>query len=337
MSRKGDTLIEVAFAIGIFSLVAVSVVSVVNSSTSSAQAALETTLTREEIDAQAEALRFIHTSYVAGGLANSVNNQDYTALWRTLTSFADHKDETLQEILSYNPSTCAELYEKGSQNTNIYTQDAFIINPRRLGDGASAIIGAKDLYEMDNQTEFFSASSTFPRLRFGSGDNLFDQDKLGVNDLNSAEGLFIVAVRDSGTTNIVGSSDNTSAYYDFYIRSCWFTAGAERPSTISTVIRLNDPEYVYQRSIKITYKMNGADDVVQETFAGTPIRLLPSNTFEAPEGYTFSAWCSGDPPDEVGKGCPNFSYQPSTRHPFSENTTLYPSWKEEVSASEPES
>ena len=41
--RKGDTLIEVAFAIGIFSLVAITVVAVISASTSAAQASLETT------------------------------------------------------------------------------------------------------------------------------------------------------------------------------------------------------------------------------------------------------------------------------------------------------
>ena len=63
--RIGDTLVEVALAIGIFSMVAISVVAVVSGSSSGAQSSLETTVTREQIDAQAEALRFIHNSYIA--------------------------------------------------------------------------------------------------------------------------------------------------------------------------------------------------------------------------------------------------------------------------------
>ena len=43
--RHGDTLIEVAIAIAIFSLVSIGVVSVVSSSTSAAQSALEITVT----------------------------------------------------------------------------------------------------------------------------------------------------------------------------------------------------------------------------------------------------------------------------------------------------
>ena len=65
VSKRGDTLIEVMLAVGIFSMVAVAVVAVMSGGTSSAQTALETTLAREEINTQAEALRFIQSSYIA--------------------------------------------------------------------------------------------------------------------------------------------------------------------------------------------------------------------------------------------------------------------------------
>lgn len=74
MVKKGDTLIEVTLAVGIFSMIAIAVVSVLSSSTSGAQTALESTLTREEIDAQAEALRFIQNSAVNG-------DSRYKKLW----------------------------------------------------------------------------------------------------------------------------------------------------------------------------------------------------------------------------------------------------------------
>ena len=65
MVKKGDTLIEVLLAVGIFSMIAISVVAVMSGGTSSAQTARETTLAREAIDAQAEALRFIQTAYIS--------------------------------------------------------------------------------------------------------------------------------------------------------------------------------------------------------------------------------------------------------------------------------
>lgn len=63
--QKGDTIIEVLFAITIFSLVAVGSMSIMNQGTMTAQRSLEITLVRSEIDAQAEALRFIHESHIA--------------------------------------------------------------------------------------------------------------------------------------------------------------------------------------------------------------------------------------------------------------------------------
>lgn len=61
----GDTLIEVLFAVTVFSLVAVGSLSIMNQGAQTAQRSLETTLVRQEIDAQAETLRFIHDSYIA--------------------------------------------------------------------------------------------------------------------------------------------------------------------------------------------------------------------------------------------------------------------------------
>jgi type II secretory pathway pseudopilin PulG len=63
--QRGDTLVEVLFAITIFSFIAVAGMAIMNQGTASAQRSLEMTLVREEIDSQAEALRLIHDSYVA--------------------------------------------------------------------------------------------------------------------------------------------------------------------------------------------------------------------------------------------------------------------------------
>jgi len=63
--QRGDTLIEVLFAFTVFSLVVVSAISIMNQGTVAAQRALETTLVRSEIDAQATTLRFLHDAYVA--------------------------------------------------------------------------------------------------------------------------------------------------------------------------------------------------------------------------------------------------------------------------------
>ena len=86
VGKRGDTLIEVMLAVGIFSMVAVAVVAVMSGGTSSAQTALETTLTREAIDAQAEALRFIQSSYIAE--KDNTADASYAKLWRAITGNA---------------------------------------------------------------------------------------------------------------------------------------------------------------------------------------------------------------------------------------------------------
>ena len=241
LKLKGDTLIEVTIAIGIFSMVAVIIVSVVNGSASGAQVALETTLAREEIDAQAEALRFIQSSYISSNAGMSAsNNSKYAKLWEEITSRAKNKTTLNEEILHYNPSTCDEIYEVA----NLFNQGAFVINTKGLknSDVSDIIIRPSE----ENEKVFVQAS-TYPRLIYSNSSSTVFDDGTNNDDTNKVkrvEGIHIVAVEDIDATNIV-ADDYTSrkqpAYYDFYIRTCWYRLGADHPSTISTVIRLYNP------------------------------------------------------------------------------------------------
>jgi type II secretory pathway pseudopilin PulG len=78
--QRGDTIIEVLFATTIFSMIAVSSLSIMNQGTAMAQRALEIGLVRQQIDAQADALRYLNQAYIAdfgrGGPA--------TALWNSV-------------------------------------------------------------------------------------------------------------------------------------------------------------------------------------------------------------------------------------------------------------
>lgn len=68
---RGDTIIEVLFAITVFSLLAVGSLAVMNQGTAAAQRSLELTLVRQQIDGQAEALRYMQASYITA-FASSV-------------------------------------------------------------------------------------------------------------------------------------------------------------------------------------------------------------------------------------------------------------------------
>ena len=256
MVKKGDTLVEVTLAIGIFSMIAIAVASVMSGGTASAQLALETTLAREEIDTQAEAVRFIHANYIA----NKDNpSHPYVKLWKTITdkaiNFLDYgtDEEKIKSILQYTPSSCSELYDEES---NAF-KNAFIINPRKFNALNSDIGKTKFdedlksvLYYVDsnqNNDDFFITASTYPRLVF-EGDTVLADDSFP-DKLVAAEGIYVVPVKDPKTTQIINNptsggtleDEKSSAYVDFYIRTCWYGSRTDDPSTISTVIRLHDP------------------------------------------------------------------------------------------------
>ena len=230
-------------------MIAIAVVSVMSGGTSSAQTALETTLAREEIDAQAEALRFIQASYISDkGNANS----RFVNLWQEITKKAinlnDISEQDINKIIKFTPSTCSELYQKNDAdfNGNIFDQKAFIINTHKLGSFTADDVDS--VYVSSNAEDgnkLFEETKTYPRLVFEdpnkASSNLAEDEK---DTLYGVNGIYVIAVKDSDTTVVVNENGNkaTSAFYDFYIRTCWYGSGADEVSTISTVIRLYDPD-----------------------------------------------------------------------------------------------
>lgn len=62
--NRGDTIIEVVFAVVVFSFVAISSLTIMNKGVAAGEKALEITLVRQQVNAQAEALRYIHEARV---------------------------------------------------------------------------------------------------------------------------------------------------------------------------------------------------------------------------------------------------------------------------------
>lgn len=253
MVKRGDTLIEVTLAVGIFSMIAVAVVATMSSGTTDTQTALETTLARTEIDAQAEALRFIQTSA-------SANKPGFDDLWNEILNKAHNAtnpsedddtnnwtDDLKNAITNFAPSSCSELYNTENVNANnIYNQNAFFIDTSTLGefitqassstsgslipsDPSASSSSLTPLISANNPDSFdvnpsFSQATTYPRV-------------YKENDTVKAEGLYVVAVKDSGA-RVISANAESQAFYDFYIHACWDTSNSDHPSTISTVIRL---------------------------------------------------------------------------------------------------
>lgn len=350
MFKKGDTLIEVLMAVGIFSMIAISVVAVMSGGTSSAQTALETTLAREEIDAQAEALRYIHDSYISNKESNN-KNLPATVLWEQIVSNAielsgkDTEDDAA--VLQYAPSSCP-----ANTSENKTVQDhAFILDTRNLDaepiDGKSqAYILAKDDIGKSEESKVFRQTQTFPRLVFGNDDGSLVENNTNAS-LKYAEGIYVIAVADKDTTTLVGEAASKEIpFYDFYIRTCWYGTDAETPSTISTVIRLYNPEagVVDAKPETVNFNYNGNGGIFENIYKmvykkGSTFNLptAEQNPFKWPDNnYNGDIWLAGwstnpnSTPDDIKNKAPG-TYEPGQTvyvDDFigNENVAFYPIW-----------
>jgi prepilin-type N-terminal cleavage/methylation domain-containing protein len=108
--NRGDTLIEVLFAVAVFSLVAVGALSIMNQGTAAAERSLEITLVRQQIDAQAETLRYLNASYIVGG-SGAV---DWASIQKLATTY------NASGATDFNSSSC-DIPGKGVFVLNTHT------------------------------------------------------------------------------------------------------------------------------------------------------------------------------------------------------------------------
>lgn len=128
--QRGDTLIEVLIAISVFSLLVIGALAIMARGSAAAQVSLETTLVRQEIDAQAESLRYLHDSYVAA-YGSTIPAGSAAARWQSLMAN--------NALVSTAPAS--DFSQKGTTTCPAGpTNRRFIINPnftRVVVDGAS--------------------------------------------------------------------------------------------------------------------------------------------------------------------------------------------------------
>lgn len=71
--------------------------------------------------------------------------------------------------------------------------------------------------------------------------------------VNRAEGIWIIVACDKNFSDSSQKCDSLSAngtnpeYYDFYIRTCWENGTDHPVSTLSSIIRLRNPDYITKR------------------------------------------------------------------------------------------
>lgn len=218
---RGDTLIEVIFAITIFSLVVVGGLSIMNKGVATSQRSLEITLVRQQIDAQAESLRFLNIAYIAAFDPTIASEGAYNNGYLSLSHGADQWSKMVKDIIGNaavsvsNFNDIANSYSCPTSVGNNY----FIINTKTA-----------DYNKLVNSdagvgSVLFNNPSSYSQLRYNSG-------ALSLS-LKSVDGIWIEAARSATSANL--------GYIDFHIRACWSSIGQAVPVTLSTIVRLYEP------------------------------------------------------------------------------------------------
>jgi len=202
--QAGDTLIEVLFAIVIFSLIVVSSIMLMNQGIASSQRSLQITAARQQMDGQAETLRFLHESYVEAYQpgATSYPAGSPAAEYYKIIQFAQAGGRASASEFG-GATECAVPADPGKD---------FILNPVTATLVTTAM-----------KSTVFQQADGFAEVTFTAG-NVLDQSR----------GIWVEAVRS-------GTATASAGYIDFHIRACWDAPGTNLPMNLGTIVRLYEP------------------------------------------------------------------------------------------------
>lgn len=203
--ERGDTLIEVLFATTIFSVIAIGTLTLMNQGVHTSQRALESTIVRQQIDAQADGLRFLHGSYV--------NEYAPGKTFDPATPAGRYKK--ILDDARASGRTAASSFSAATVNCPGYISGSFVVNTRT----AQVVTSPTQIQAADSFAEVQYDSTTGSTLR-------------------QSKGVWIEAVRSPQETTGYGT---TAGFVDFHIRACWYSIGNKAPLTIGTIVRLYEP------------------------------------------------------------------------------------------------
>lgn len=206
ISKQGDTIIEVLFAVAVFSLVAIGTFTLMSQGSATSQRALEITQVRQEIDAQAEALRFLHDSFIAVYQPNVTYDASTPAgQWQRMSTAIKSAAVTSAQPFG-SVTSCSDTAPNGS----------FIINTRLAQYIAKSTMN-------------YRKAPVYAGVRFNT-----DTDPI----ISSTDGIWIEAVRSQGSAD---KNQSDIGFIDFHIRACWDSVGQSVPVTLGTIVRLYEP------------------------------------------------------------------------------------------------
>ncbi|MBR5418778.1 hypothetical protein IK110_00810 [Candidatus Saccharibacteria bacterium] len=262
---RGDTLIEVMLSISVFAVVALLAINMMNDGINTAQRTLETAMARNEIDAQAEALRFIHQSYVAERQKTS-SESGFKQLWETIINQHVNKPSSLEDgeddlknggltAFDINNMDSCNIAYSSNENGHFSKYRSFILNtrlvlpdsnkksPKYLDVSYNELLDTEIIINKERLAE----ASLYPRLIYKHNQHAAaSTDTINMNQGESVTNLFnLVSSAEGIWIDVAGNNEanpRRSDYFDFYIRTCWQSAGTRVPSTLTTVVRLYNPE-----------------------------------------------------------------------------------------------
>lgn len=154
--QRGDTIVEVLFAITIFSMISVGAMMIMSQGAATAQRSLEISLVREEINSQAETLRFLNASYVSAySPGSSYPSSTPAGQWKQIQSMTVANASNFGNLTSCPPS---------------FPSKGFILNSRTAKYVAP---GGK-----------MKIPTTYAQVRYDAGDQVL-----------ASEGIWIEAVK----------------------------------------------------------------------------------------------------------------------------------------------
>jgi type II secretory pathway pseudopilin PulG len=205
----GDTLIEVLFAVTVFSLIVVSSLSLMNQGVSAAQRSLEITTVRQQMDGQVETLRFLHEAYIQAYQPGQTYNLDDP------TTASPAKE--YYKIIQYVSGPGGVASKRAAASTFGGTSACKIPSNPNTDFVLNPVTGT-----MVTNSNVFRSATTFSQLSFGTGSNS--------SVLNNSDGMWVEAVRSS------------AGFIDFHVRACWDAPGLNTPMNLGTIVRLYEPQ-----------------------------------------------------------------------------------------------
>lgn len=203
--EQGDTIIEVIFAIVIFSFVAISSLMIMNQGIATGERALEITLVRQQMNAQAEALRYIHEARVVTPESVAVVGSPAHTWGRLLSNESNGLRQSRASNFGVDENGECLIPGEGFK--------PFVLNTR-----TAQIWPGNITAESTAGREY----PPYPQVAYRADSSVV-----------AAYGMWVESVPSSAPV--------ARRFVDFHIRACWDAPGTTTPMTLGTIVRLYDP------------------------------------------------------------------------------------------------